>query len=85
MGVVPQRAVLHQSNDMCRPEGVTCCGSRELPFTLTVTLSTHSTAASPLGLLDFHVCVFLCFCVISAGINEPKIVKCNLFRSLPLG
>lgn len=59
-------------------------GAERFHFTFTVTLFPWwALLPSPSSLLDFHVCVFLCFCVISAGINEPKILKCNLFRSLP--
>lgn len=71
----------------CVKQGIAFAAEAErFNFTLTAPLfSCTAPLLSPLGLLDFHVCVFLCFRVISAGINEPKILKCNLFRSLPLG
>lgn len=78
---------------LCSIRAMTCAKQRVSPaaeaesFISLSLLPSPCTALlpRPLGLLDFHVCVFPCFCVISAGINEPKILKCNLFRSLPLG
>lgn len=83
---LPQRAVLHPSGAMlCSREHHLLQKQSFISLSLSASFHVQPCCQVPPGLLDFHVCVFPCFCVISAGINEPQILKCNLFRSLPLG